>query len=432
MKLPQFRLCVRCLLSLTLSLLVAGSTAGAADWPQFRGPNRDNISAETGLLRAFPAGGPKVLWRTKVAQGYAGAAIRAGKVYVNDYDEAAKEHLVRCLSLDGGKDVWSYRYKTEVKPNHAITRTVPAVGEKVVYSLDPNCGFHAIDAATGKLLWQKILKVEYKAEIPAWYAGQNPLLFGDGVAIAVGGSQKDEKSAFEGDVLAVAFDASGKEVWRTPNTPKVFMSHSSLMPAEIGGVKQLLYFHMKGVLGMDAADGKILWSSPFRGRLAVAASPVAIGDGRVFLTSCYEAGSEMIRVEKAGDAFSAKKLYSLRSNQFNSEVHTPILWKDHLFAVGKIKKGRFTCVGLDGKVVWESPVSFGLGSFFLADGMFFILDEDSGMLRLVEADPTAYKEIASAQVLGGTEVWGPMALSGGKLVLRDMAEMLCIEVGGAK
>jgi outer membrane protein assembly factor BamB len=413
-----------------LVVLVATSVS-AADWPQFRGPNRDNMSAEKGILRNWPAKGPRVLWTTPVCEGYAGVAIRDGKAYLNDYDAAKKEHLVRCISMADGKDVWRWSYGVDIRPNHGITRTVPAVGQKLVFSLDPKCRFHAIDIKTGKLVWQKNLVQEYKATIPGWYAGQNPLLDGDRVVLATGG-----------DALVVAFDqATGKEVWRGPNPGKDLMSHASLMPAVIGGVKQYLYLTMNKVVGVSAADGQLLWSSPFPAKMAACPSPVAVGDGRVFVTSGYEAGSIMYQVQKGASGFTVQKLYQLTSTQFNSEVHTPVLFQNHLFAVSSKTRGRFTCLGLDGKVVWQSPVvsgdpgatrTFELGAFIFADGMVFILDGKTGMLRLLEANTTQYKELASAQILGGEDVWGPPALSDGRLVIRDMNKMVCLQVGGAK
>jgi outer membrane protein assembly factor BamB len=415
---------------LPLFLACATVTLAAADWPQWRGPNRDNQSAETGLYRTWPAGGPKVLWRTPVGDGYAGAAIRDGLVYVNDYDMAKKAHLVRAISMATGKDVWQWSSPVDIRPNHGISRTVPTVSAKLVFSLDPKCRFFVLDAKTGKLVWQKNLVQEYKATIPGWYAGQNPLLDGDRVVLATGG-----------DALVVAFDqATGKEVWRSPNPAKDVMSHVSLMPATIGGVKQYLYLTMNKVVGVAAADGQILWSIPFAVKMAACPSPLPIGDGRVFITSGYEAGSMMIQVEKGASGFTAKKLYDLTAAQFNSEVHTPILYKNHLFAVGSKTRGRFTCLGLDGKVVWQSPVvsgdaaaskTFELGGFMLADGMFFVLDGVSGVLRLLDANTTQYKELASAQVLAGGDVWGPLALSNGRLVIRDMSEMVCLQVGPA-
>ena len=412
-----------------LSVLVLISiSASGGDWPQFRGTDRSNISAETGLLRTWPSQGPKVLWKTAVCEGYAGAAIKDGRIYLNDYNDKKKEHLIRCISLADGKDIWQWSYPVEVRPNHGITRTVPAIGQKLVFSLDPKCRFHALDAKTGKIIWQKNLVQDYKATIPGWYAGQNPLIDGDRVLLATGG-----------DALIIAFDqATGKEIWRTPNPGKEMMSHSSLMPATIGGVKQYLYLSMKNLMGIAASDGQLLWSVPFTARIVAVPSPISIGDGRVFVTSGYEAGSAMFQVEKGAAGFSARKLFPLTSTQFNSEAQTPILFQNHLFAVSSKTRGRFTCINLDGKVVWQSPVvsgnaetsrTFGLGTFMLADGMFFILDGNTGMLRLVEASTKEYIELASAQILNGEDVWGPMALSDGKLIIRDMSQMVCIQVG---
>jgi outer membrane protein assembly factor BamB len=418
-------------LAVPVLILMATAAVGAADWPQWRGPARDNISAETGLYRTWPASGPKVLWKTTVADGYAGVAIRDGVVYINDYDMAKKAHLVRAISLATGKDLWQYAAPVDIRPNHGITRTVPSVSARLVFSFDPKCRFYVLDAKTGKLVWQKNLVQEYKATIPGWYAGQNPLLDGDRVVLATGG-----------DAVAVAFDqATGKEVWRTPNPGKDVMSHASLMPATIGGVKQYLYLTMNKVVGIAAADGALLWSIPFAAKMAACPSPLPIGDGRVFVTSGYEAGSMMIQVDKGPSGFTVKKLYDLTAAQFNSEVHTPVLYKNLLFAVGSKTRGRFTALGLDGKPVWQSPVASGnpagtrtfeLGGFLLADGMFFALDGKSGALRLIEASTTGYKELASAQLLSGEEVWAPPALSNGRLVVRDMSQLLCLQVGPVK
>jgi outer membrane protein assembly factor BamB len=401
--------------------MIISATAQAENWPQFRGPERNGISTATGLARTFPQAGPKVLWTTDVCQGYAAPAIQDGRVYFNDYDEKASEWLVRCLSLSDGKELWRFKQPREIRPNHGITRTVPAVDGKYVFSLDPKCGFHCLDAATSKEIWGKNLVQEYKAQIPPWYNGQCPLIEPDRVLIATGG-----------DALIVAFDkATGKEIWRAPNPERWAMSHASLMPAEIGGVKQYVYCALKGLAGISVADGKLLWTFPWKFNLAVAPSPLPLPDGRIFMTSLYNADSVMIRVKRDGEKFTAEKVFVLPTTEWNAEVHTPILYKDHLFAVGKKSRGLFTCLDLDGKIVWtsEGKAHFGLGSFFLADGMFFILDGDSGMLRLVEASTTEYKELAHAQVLSGSDVWAPMALSNGRLVLRDMARMVCIEVG---
>jgi outer membrane protein assembly factor BamB len=356
-----------------------------------------------------------------VGEGYASPAIVDGRVYVNDYDEQAGEWLVRCLALNEGKELWRFKETRRIRPNHAITRTVPAVDGKYVFTLDPKAVLHCLDAETGKEIWRKELVQEYGAKIPPWYNGQCPLMENDRVIIATGGA-----------TLLVALEkATGKEIWRSPNPENQPMTHASPMPAVLGGVRQYLYTTLKGVYGFDAKDGKILWHAPFKLNVAVAPSPLAVDNELVFLTSGYNAGTAMFRISKSGNGFSAEKVFELTPTQWNAEVHTPILYQDHLFAVGRNRRGLFTCLNKKGEIVWtsEGKASFDLGSFLLADGMFFVLDGKTGLLRLLEANTTEYRELANAQVLNGHDVWGPMALSPGQLVLRDLPKMVCIQVG---
>jgi outer membrane protein assembly factor BamB len=396
--------------------------AQGSDWPQFRGPDRNGISKETGLLRKWPASGPKVLWSVPVTEGYAAAAIVAGRVYHHDYDEPKSEWCVNCRSLADGKLIWQFREAREIRPNHAITRTIPAVDGRFVCSLDPKAVLHCLDVKTGKQIWRKSLVTEYKTTIPSWYNGQCPLQEADRLIVATGG-----------DAIMAALDkATGKELWRTPNPGQYAMSHSSVMPAVLGGVRQYLYGTLKGPLAVSAKDGKLLWEFGRKFNVAVAPSPIAVDDERVFMTASYDAGSVMVRVRRSGDVFKAEPVFDMKLNEWNSEVHTPIVHNGHMFAVGKKKRGLFTCLSFDGKEVWttEGKASFGLGSFLLADGMFFVLDGDTGKLRLIEASTTGYNELAAAQVLAGQEVWSPMALSDGRLVLRDLTKMVCLDVRG--
>jgi outer membrane protein assembly factor BamB len=400
--------------------LLPAAPASGLDWPQFRGPQRDNISKETGLARKWPAGGPKVLWSVPVSQGYAGAAIVGGHVFHHDYDEAKNEWCVNCRTFADGKLVWQFREQREIRPNHAITRTVPAVDARFVFSLDPKAVLHCLDAKTGKQLWRKSLVTEYKTTIPSWYNGQCPLMESDRLIIATGGS-----------AIMVALDkATGKDLWQTPNPGNALMSHASVMTAVLGGVKQYLYGTLKGPLGVSAADGKLLWEFPRKFNVTLAPSPIAVSDERVFMTGSYDAGSVMVKVKKNGAAFQAEAVYDMKNNEWNSEVHTPLVHKGHMFAVGKKKRGLFTCLNLDGKEVWssEGKAAFGLGSYMMADGMFFVMEGDTGKLHMLEASTTGYNELASAQVLNGQEVWGPMALSGGRMVLRDLSKMVCIDL----
>ena len=400
------------------------STALAEDWPQFRGVNRDAISSETGLLRKWPDGGPKVLWTTEVCEGYAAAAIHSGRVYFNDYDRKAKEWQVRCVALDDGREFWRFRDPKRIRLNHGITRTVPAVDGKSVFSLDPKCVLHCLDAENGKELWRKHLVREYKVTIPPWYAGQCPLIEPDRVIVAPGGS-----------ALVVAFDkATGDPIWETPNPDNHAMTHASVMPATIGGVKQYIHNTMKGPVGVAADDGRVLWHFPWKFNISVPVSPLVLGDGLVFVTSCYEAESAMIRVTRDGDTYNTEKVFSFDPTEWNSETHTPVVYQNHFFAVGKKRRGLFTCLDFNGRQVWTSDdkASFGLGSYILADGMFYLLEGKTGVLRLLDANTSEYRELDSAPILSGHDVWAPLALADGKLLIRDMAKMVCVEVGQEK
>ena len=402
-------------------VLLAVTCASAADWPQFRGPARDGVSKETGLLRSWPDGGPEVLWSTTVGQGYAAPAIVGGRVYFNDYDEATSEFLVRCLDLADGKEIWRFKETRRIRPNHGITRSVPAVDGKTVFSLDPKATLHALDAATGVERWRKNFVEDYGSKIPPWYNGQNPLLGKDAVIVAPAGT----------DALVVALDkTTGEERWRTPNPEGWLLSHASPMPAKLGGVEQILFSVLQGTVGVSAADGKLLWHFPYKFNVSVSPSPVAVDGDRVFVTAAYDSGGAMFRVVRKGDAWTTEELFTHAPDSWNSECQTPILHDGHLFAVGKTRRGLFTCLDLDGKEVWTSDghASFGLGSFVLADGMFIILDGDTGTLRLLEASTKEYRELASAKVLDGHDVWAPPALADGRLIVRDLEKMVCLKV----
>ena len=257
--------------------------------------------------------------------------------------------------------------------------------------------------------------------IPPWYNGQNPLIEDDKVLVAPVGTS----------ALVVALDkATGKEIWTTPNPEGWLLSHASLMPAKLGGVDQYLFSVLQGTIGVSADDGKLLWHFPFKFNISVSPSPLAIDDERVYVTAAYDSGGAMFRVKRDGDEFTTEEIFGHAAGTWNSEVQTPILFKGHMFAVGKKKRGLFTCVDFDGKQLWTSDgkAYFGLGSFILADGMWFILEGKTGTLRLLEASTDGYKELANAQILGGHDVWGPPALSDGKLVIRDFGRMVCLKV----
>jgi outer membrane protein assembly factor BamB len=389
-------------------------------WPQFRGPNRDGISAEgVSLARAWPASGPPELWGIEVGEGYAGAAVLNGRVYLMDYDREKKQDALRCLSLADGREIWRYSYPVPVKRNHGMSRTVPAVTDKLVVAMGPKCHVVCLDSATGDLRWGLDLVRQYGATVPPWYAGQCPLIDNGAVILAPGG-----KSA-----LVLACDAqTGAALWQTPNPHGWKMTHSSVMPMEFEGQRMYVYCANNGVVGVSAKDGSILWeTNAWKISIATVPSPLILSDGRIFLTGGYNAGSLMLQLRKEGERLVPRTLFKLEPEIFGATQHTPILMDNHLYGVRA--DGKFVCLSLEGKPVWTSSPGqqFGLGSFTMADGLLFAMN-DGGRLRLIEAIPSKYALLAEAQVLKGRESWAPLALAGGRLIARDLTRMICLDV----
>jgi outer membrane protein assembly factor BamB len=392
-------------------------------WPQFRGPNRDGISQETTpLARSWLATGPRALWAVDCGEGYAGVAVRAGRVYLMDYDYDKKQNALRCLSLEDGGEIWRFTYTMPVKRNHGMTRTMPAVADKYVVAMDPKCHVLCLDAATGELRWGLNLAHEYGTTIPPWYAGQCPLIDGQSVILAPGGH----------DALLAAVDLeTGKTLWRAPNPHDWKMTHSSVMPMEFGGRRFYVYCGSGGVAGIAAKDGALLWETKeWKISIATVPSPLVLDGGRIFLAGGYNAGSLLLQLRDQGGQLVPETVWKLAPEVFGATQHTPIFHDGRIF--GTRPNGQFVCLGLDGKVLWTSAKGedFGLGPFLLAEGVFFVMN-DSGKLSLVEDSSTRFNPLAQAQVLQGRESWGPMALAGGRLIVRDFTRLVCLDVSAA-
>ena len=391
-------------------------------WPRFRGENFDAISKEKmTLARQWGEGDPKVLWGVDMGEGYAGAAVLNGRVYVLDYDAEAQEDALRCLSLADGKEIWRYSYPVSIKRNHGMSRTVPAVTEKYVVSLGPMCHVLCVDAVSGEFLWAFDLVKQFNTVVPEWYAGQCPLIDGNLAILAPGN-----------DALMIAVDCeTGDIVWQTPNPSNWKMTHASIMPMEFAGRRMYVYCGSGGVVGVSADDGAILWeTTDWRITIATVPSPVIIGDGRIFFSGGYNSGSMMLRLRVEDDILIPEMLYRLDPKVFGSDQQTPLLFKDHIYGVRPPDK-QLVCMDLDGNVVWNSGPThrFGIGPYMIADNMIYVLD-DAGLLTLAEAKSGGYNQLAQVQVLNGHDAWGPMAMVNGRLIVRDLTRMICLDVTG--
>jgi outer membrane protein assembly factor BamB len=399
-------------------------------WPRFRGEYSDNIyRSGIPLINSFGGQAPEILWSVEMGEGHAGAAIYEGLVYVLDYDENLRADMLRCFVLDTGEEVWRRWYNVHVRRNHGMSRTVPAVTEDYILTMGPRGHIMCVDRKTGDFLWGIDLVEEYNTEIPLWYTGQCPLIV-DGVAIIAPG----------GDALMIGVDCTtGEVLWETPNPGDWKMSHSSVMPFEFGGRKMFVYSASGGVAGV-AADGPdigtILWQSSLWNHPVVAASPVCMPDGKIFLTAGYGAGSMLLQLTENNGQFDVEILKTFRPGEgMSSEQQTPILVDGYMFGVlpkdARTLRNQFVCVRPEDPtdVVWASgpTARFGLGPFILADGKFFLLDDDATLV-IIEKSTSGYVELDRVKLFDGHDAWAPLAIADGYMVLRDADRMICINI----
>lgn len=400
----------------------------SASWPRFRGSDGSNLSSSgPPLAERWGDNGPPLLWSVALSEGHSGPAVWNGCVYIMDYDEKREGDMLRCFSLDDGKEIWCRWYRAPTKRNHGVSRTVPAVAEHFIVTMGPRCHVMCVDRATGEFRWGIDLVVEHATDVPLWYAGQCPLIE-DGVAVLAPCGKK---------ALLIGVDcATGKILWETPNTDHWKMSHSSIIPMTLLGRRMYVYGALGGAVGISAEGsdrGKVLWKSTEWIHSVLSPSAVEVDDRRVFLTAGYGGGSMMVSLMREGETIRAETSFGLEKTVFSCEQHTPVLYRGCIFGIlpkdAADLRAQFACLSPDGKLVWTSGKMerFGLGSFLFANEKVFILN-DNGELTLIRASLQGYERLARARVLHGRDAWAPMTLVDGKLLLRDSEHLICLDV----
>lgn len=435
----------------TAAGLVLFSTAFAGDWPQFCGPSRNNTSTETGLAHSWPAAGPAVLWTAKVTSGYAGPAVKNGSVYLLDHD-GSRSSSVRCLALDSGEELWSCSFDDpgSVDKKYPGTRGTPTVTDDSLYAVTLLGTVVCVDLKSHQIKWQHSLIKDYGKKRGAWGIAQSPVLAGDLVIIA---------PLTEAASLVALNKDSGKEVWKvsgfagdgyvSPELISIDGEDQVLMvaggskpekPARRGKPAAAEDEEPKGkqrptyVFAVSPKDGKVLWSYEGWFCIAPIPHPVPVGANTLFITSGYKAVSSLFKVEKKAGGYEIKELF--QTEEAATQIEQPVFVNSHLFVGGTTKSARrgLVCLDLEGKVKWDSSKVAGAPAFndlnmIAADGMLIGLDGDSGKLHLIEASPKAFKELASAGVLAEKgQTWAPIALSDGKLLVRDHTVMKCLNL----
>jgi outer membrane protein assembly factor BamB len=432
-----------------LLAVIALSLAGVAlgDWPQFYGPDRTGVTTDGKILHAWPAEGPKQVWKMDLGPGYGGAAIQGGKVYLLDravdtaqterHADAGTQDIVRCLDLASGKEDWNYAYDAPGKLDHPGSRSTPAVDEKYVFTIGQFGHITCVDKATHKAVWAKNLVGDFGMKIGTWGVAQSPAMYKDWLIVSPQGPKAG----------VVALDkATGKVVWQSEGFGTV-MTYASPVIATIAGVEQVVMLGMTGepqpksgvtVVGVDLKDGKILWNYKGWSCAIPVPSATVCPDGLVFVTGAYNAGSAMIKVTKEGESFKVAEVF--KNDTCSSHNHGALLYKGNLYVNGNGRqngnKVGLMCLGLDGTEKWKSgpTPAYQWGNIIIVDDVILALEGDGGsVLHMVQATPEGYKELASAKVLPPFgESWACMAFSDGKLVLRNYKTMVCLDLRGEK
>ncbi|MEN6424345.1 MAG: PQQ-binding-like beta-propeller repeat protein [Phycisphaerales bacterium] len=435
---------------LWLVTLVCTPGVLADDWPQYLGPNRNSTSPQKGILRSWPENGPEVLWTVAVGIGYGGPVVKDAKVYLLDRDDKVGDNL-RCLDLSDGKELWNFAYDAPGRVMFPGSRSVPIVDGNRVYSCGAYGDLYCIDIDTHKPVWNKNVWKDFGGgRIPIWAITQCPLLYGDLLIVA---SQAPQAGV-------VAYDRlTGNVVWKTPNLGNETYVSPTLV--KIDGTDHVVMVTsstnrighpeladvLGNVVGIEPRTGNILWKyDQWRCHISVP-SAVDAGDNKVLVAGGYELGAVMIKVEKKADgSYGATEVF--RTEEFGDQTKPPVLHNGYFYAQygTNNRHDGLTCMSMDGKIMWKTERSpqFNKGSTILVDGLLLATDGRK-TLYLIEPDPSGFKPLASAEVLGeggtgsendplasrvggSTQNWAPLALADGKLLIRDQRRLKCVRV----
>ena len=403
--------------ALTLALSI--TVASAADWPQWRGPNRTDVGNEKGLLKSWPEGGPKQLWVFNDAGlGYSGHAIVGNRLFTMGLRNGAEELIA--VDIKDGKQLWSAKVGDALQNDWGDgPRSTPAVDGGFVYALGGRGDLVCASVADGKVAWQKSMK-DFGGKTPGWGYTESVLVDGDKVLCTPGGSQ--------GAVVALN-KKTGATIWQSADFTDG-AQYASIMPVDLNGSRQYVQLTMKHFVGLNATDGKTLWSVDFPGRTAVIPTPI-IHDGQVYVTAGYGVGCQSVKIG------ANNSVTGLFTNKVMKNHHGGVVLVDgHIY--GHSDGTGWVCQNLKtGEEVWSEKNALSKGAVAYADGMLYCISENNGTVVLAEASPKGWKEHGRFKLDPQTtqrkpqgRIWTHPVVLNGRLYLRDQELLSCYDVKG--
>ncbi len=401
-------------------LLLTALAASADDWPQWRGPNRDGISKEAGLLKQWPAGGPTLAWKAAgLGDSYTSPSVSGGHIYGMGLFE--QDESVWALEAATGKILWKTRIGEAPRLRAAQggfgPRGTPTVDGDHVYMIGAGGTTACLEAATGKVVWTKSLVTDFGGTPPTWGFSESPLVDSDRVLETPGGPR--------GAIVALN-KKTGETLWQTKGfTDKA--EYSSVVAAQIGGIKQYVQLTGASVAGIKPDNGEVLWRAPRQGKTATIPTPVVNGD-LVYVTSGYGVGCNLFKVEKDSSGFKAEQVYA---NTDMKNHHGGVIQLGGYVYGSSDAPNALTCMDLKtGDVKW-SERSVGKGSLTCAGGLLIHRAEGKpGTVTLIEPSPEGFKKLGQFDQpdRSGKPAWPHPVVANGKLYLRDMDIMLCYDI----
>jgi outer membrane protein assembly factor BamB len=400
-------------------------TAGADDWPGWRGPQRTGISKETGLLKAWPKDGPKLLWQvTDVGDGYATPAVVGDRLYVLS-NKGTDDEFLQARSVKDGTQLWSIRLG-KVGPNqmanYPAARSTPSVDGDLIYALGSDGDLVCAKTADGAIVWRKSLRTDFGGAPGLWAYSESPLVDGDLLVCTPGGA----------DATLVALDRKkGALVWKSAVPGGDQAAYASIISVEVGGLKQYVQFLQNGLVGIDAKTGKFLWRYNKTAANSLANIPTPIThDGYVFSTT-GKGGAGLVKLKVDNGKVSADEIYFKKG--LPSSIGGAVLRGNSLF--GTNTDGMLCIDFATGMELWQNA-SVGPASVCYADGRLYVHGEN-GNLALVEPTPEAYREHGrftppGQPKRGKSKAWAYPVVANGRLYIRDLGVIWCYDVAVSK